>query len=102
MQLPFSTIFIFLYRTWCLLLGLTVNAFLNQHALDIIGELHDNIGDSLATIFKNLINNVFSKMPTDLWLPKEVEELETTVNPAQETDETQSTEAYTTIKDFLI
>ncbi|EFA03417.1 protein takeout isoform X1 [Tribolium castaneum] len=48
-------------------LGQTVNQFINQNALEIIGELKDSIGDSLAGIFTDIMNNVFTKMPTDLW-----------------------------------
>lgn len=49
-------------------LGLTMNNFLNQNAIEVIGELEDNIGSSLAGIFLQLINNIFSKIPLDLWL----------------------------------
>lgn len=45
-----------------------MNAFLNQNALEVISELEESIGESLAQIFKNIMNNVFSKIPTDLWL----------------------------------
>lgn len=41
---------------------------MNNNALEIIGELEDNISDSLAKIFTDVINNVYTKMPTDLWL----------------------------------
>jgi hypothetical protein len=49
-------------------LGQTVNQFINQNALEIIGELKDNIGESLAGIFTDIINNIYTKIPTDLWL----------------------------------
>lgn len=49
-------------------LGQTVNQFINNNALEIIGELEDNISESLAKIFTDVINNVYTKMPTDLWL----------------------------------
>lgn len=41
---------------------------MNQNALEVIGELQDSIAFGLAEIFTDLINNVYSKMPTDLWL----------------------------------
>ncbi|KAH1023698.1 protein takeout [Dendroctonus ponderosae] len=49
------------------ILGRTVNAFINQNGLEIIAELEESIANSLAQIFKKLMNNVFVKMPTDLW-----------------------------------
>lgn len=48
--------------------GHTVNSFLNQNSLEVVGELQDSIAQGLAEIFTDLINNVYSKMPTDLWL----------------------------------
>ncbi|GLV39172.1 uncharacterized protein CBL_06223 [Carabus blaptoides fortunei] len=53
------------------ILGTTVNNFLNKNALEVVGELSDNIGESLAEIFTDLMNNIFCKIPTDLWFPKE-------------------------------
>ncbi|RZB45738.1 JHBP domain containing protein, partial [Asbolus verrucosus] len=50
------------------ILGQTVNQFINQNALEIVGELEDSIGESLAAIFTDIMNNVYTKMPTDLWL----------------------------------
>lgn len=44
-----------------------MNAFINQNAIEIINELGDSIGSSLAIIFKELMNNIFTKIPTDLW-----------------------------------
>lgn len=52
----------------CLILGHTVNSFLNQNAVEVVGELQDSIAHGLAEIFTDLVNNVYSKMPTDLWL----------------------------------
>lgn len=52
-------------------LGNTVNGFLNQNALEVVTELQDSIGEGLAEIFMDLVNNVYSKMPTDLWLVDE-------------------------------
>lgn len=48
--------------------GHTVNSFLNQNSLEVVGELQDSIAQGLAEIFMDLVNNVYSKMPTDLWL----------------------------------
>jgi len=45
-----------------------VNAYINQNGLEIVSELEESIAGSLATIFTELINNVFTKIPTDLWL----------------------------------
>lgn len=36
--------------------------------MEIIDELEESIGESLAKIFKDLMNNIFTKIPTDLWL----------------------------------
>lgn len=52
----------------CSVVGHTVNTFLNQNAVEVVGELQDSIANGLAEIFMDLINNVYSKMPTDLWL----------------------------------
>ncbi|XP_025834607.1 uncharacterized protein LOC108734142, partial [Agrilus planipennis] len=49
-------------------LGQTVNSFLNKNSAEVISELSESIGDSLAIIFTDLMNEVFSKIPTDLWL----------------------------------
>ncbi|XP_044743565.1 protein takeout-like [Chrysoperla carnea] len=49
-------------------LGQTVNNFLNHHGLEVIGELSDSISESLAAIFLDLMNQIFSKLPLDLWL----------------------------------
>lgn len=56
-------------------LGLTMNNFLNQNAIEILNELEDSISSSLSVIFLELINNVFSKIPTDLWLLNDGDEL---------------------------
>lgn len=52
---------------FCNFIGQTVNAFINQNAIEIVNELSDSIGSSLAKIFKELMNNIFTKIPTDLW-----------------------------------
>lgn len=36
--------------------------------MEVVTELQDSIAIGLAEIFTDLINNVYSKMPTDLWL----------------------------------
>ncbi|XP_050310038.1 protein takeout-like [Anthonomus grandis grandis] len=48
-------------------LGHTVNSFINQNGLEIVAELEENLGNSLALIFMKLINNIFTKIPIDLW-----------------------------------
>ncbi|CAH0558253.1 unnamed protein product [Brassicogethes aeneus] len=55
------------------ILGKTVNSFINQNAVEIIDELEDSIGGSLAIIFRDLMNNIFTKIPTDLWLLSDAE-----------------------------
>lgn len=45
-----------------------MNAFINQNALEIVKELEDSIGESLAEVFTDIMNNVYIKMPVDLWL----------------------------------
>lgn len=48
--------------------GRTVNTFLNQNALEVVNDLKENIGENLSTIFKQIMNDAFSHMPTKLWL----------------------------------
>lgn len=48
--------------------GETVNNFINKNALEIIHELEESINESMAEIFIDLLNNIFSKLPTDFWL----------------------------------
>lgn len=48
--------------------GRTVNTFLNQNALEVVSDLKENIGENLSTIFKQIMNDAFSHMPTKLWL----------------------------------
>ena len=45
-----------------------MNQFMNQNAVEIIGELSDSIGESLAGIFTDVMNNIYTKIPMDLWL----------------------------------
>ncbi|XP_025415710.1 protein takeout-like [Sipha flava] len=49
-------------------LGRTVNTFLNQNALEVVNDLKENIGENLSIIFKQIMNDAFSHMPTRLWL----------------------------------
>lgn len=49
-------------------LGASLNMFLNQNAKEVISELRSDLEYGLADIFTGLWNNVFSKMPTKLWL----------------------------------
>ncbi|KAL3282201.1 hypothetical protein HHI36_005395 [Cryptolaemus montrouzieri] len=48
--------------------GETVNNFINKNAMEIIQELEESINQSMADIFIHLLNNIFAKLPTDLWL----------------------------------
>jgi len=57
-------------------LGLTVNTFLNQNGLEIVKELEEPLSENLAQIFTDIINNIFVKLPTDLWLIDDHEEQE--------------------------
>jgi len=41
---------------------------LNQNALEVVDELKENIGENLSTIFKQIMNDAFSHIPTKLWL----------------------------------
>ncbi|XP_046392876.1 protein takeout-like [Ischnura elegans] len=50
------------------LLGLTVNNFLNQNSKEVIAELRGSVGRSLGELFKRIMNEGFSHMPTHLWL----------------------------------
>lgn len=50
------------------LLGLTVNNFLNQNSKEVIAEIRGAIGRSLSDVFKRIMNEGFSHLPTDLWL----------------------------------
>ncbi|KAG4080304.1 hypothetical protein HA402_010796 [Bradysia odoriphaga] len=49
-------------------LGSSLNMFLNQNANEVISELRPDLEKGLADIFTGLWNNVFSKLPIDLWL----------------------------------
>lgn len=49
-------------------LGRTVNTFLNQNALEVVDDLKENIGENLSGVFKQIMNDAFSHMPTKLWL----------------------------------
>lgn len=49
--------------------GVTVNKFLNEHGLEIVQELEETVGESLSEIFLDITNNLFTKIPTELWLP---------------------------------
>ncbi|XP_055850304.1 protein takeout [Episyrphus balteatus] len=50
------------------ILGTSINQFLNQNGNEIIAELRPDLELGLADIFIGLWNNVFSKLPTKLWL----------------------------------
>ncbi|KAK9503717.1 hypothetical protein O3M35_010219 [Rhynocoris fuscipes] len=50
-------------------LGHTVNQFVNKNALEIVDELQDNIGESLAHVFKRVMNDAFGRIPTKFWIP---------------------------------
>ncbi|XP_075236431.1 protein takeout-like [Lycorma delicatula] len=52
-------------------LGHTVNTFINKNSLEIIDELKDNIGESLALVFKKIMNDSFGRIPTKFWLPED-------------------------------
>lgn len=49
-------------------LGHTMNLFLNKHALEIVEELKENIGESLSVVFKKIMNDGFGRIPTKFWL----------------------------------
>ncbi|BES97647.1 Haemolymph juvenile hormone Hypothetical protein protein (JHBP) [Nesidiocoris tenuis] len=49
-------------------LGHTVNTFLNKNSLEILDELNENIGDSLAFVFLKVMNDAFGRIPTKYWL----------------------------------
>lgn len=49
-------------------LGASLNLFLNQNANEVISELRPDLENGLAMIFKGLWNNVYSKLPLNLWL----------------------------------
>lgn len=51
--------------------GHTVNNFLNKNALEVVEELKENIGDSLAALFKKVMNDAFGRIPTKYWIPKD-------------------------------
>uniref|UniRef100_T1GGV1 Uncharacterized protein n=1 Tax=Megaselia scalaris TaxID=36166 RepID=T1GGV1_MEGSC len=50
------------------ILGASINSFLNQNSDEIIKELRPDLEAGLAETFKGLWNDVFSKIPTKLWL----------------------------------
>uniref|UniRef100_A0AAU6SHN7 Protein takeout-like protein n=1 Tax=Maconellicoccus hirsutus TaxID=177089 RepID=A0AAU6SHN7_MACHI len=49
-------------------LGRTVNTFLNENSVEVVNELKENIGESLSGVFKKIMNDAFSHIPTKLWL----------------------------------
>ncbi|KAK7601698.1 hypothetical protein V9T40_009139 [Parthenolecanium corni] len=51
-----------------IVLGRTVNQFLNENSKEVVNELKENIGESLAGVFKKIMNDAFSHIPTRLWL----------------------------------
>ncbi|XP_014289106.1 protein takeout [Halyomorpha halys] len=52
-------------------LGHTVNNFLNKNALEVVEELKENIGENLAVVFKKIMNDAFTRIPTRFWIPKD-------------------------------
>lgn len=60
-----------------------MNTFLNERGGEIVKELEESISDGLAEIFIDITNNIFSKLPTDFWLPK----IETTKNADNSEDD---------------
>lgn len=48
-----------------------MNQFLNKNALEIVDELQDNIGESLAYVFKRVMNDAFGRIPTKFWIPQD-------------------------------
>lgn len=46
-------------------LGDTMNQFLNDNWVEIYDELKQGIFDALGTVFTNLLNNVFLRIPYD-------------------------------------
>lgn len=48
-----------------------MNKFINDNALGILYELKDTISSGLSMIFKRIMNQAFSHMPTDLWLKED-------------------------------
>ncbi|KAL1140559.1 hypothetical protein AAG570_000489 [Ranatra chinensis] len=52
-------------------LGHTLNTFLNKNALEVVDELKENIGESLAAVFKKVMNDAFGRVPTKFWIPRE-------------------------------
>lgn len=45
-----------------------MNQFLNENSKEVVNELKENIGESLAAVFKKIMNDAFSHIPTKLWL----------------------------------
>lgn len=55
-------------RDTCFITGRTVNTFLNENSKEVVNELKENIGESLSGVFKKIMNDAFSHIPTKLWL----------------------------------
>ncbi|XP_023709316.2 protein takeout [Cryptotermes secundus] len=49
-------------------LGRTMNAFVNKNALEIVRELKEPLGESFSVAFKDIMNNMLSHLPLDIWL----------------------------------
>jgi hypothetical protein len=45
-----------------------MNAFVNKNALEIVKELKEPLGESFSVAFKDIMNNMLSHMPLDIWL----------------------------------
>ena len=50
------------------ILGASINNFLNTNADEVIKELRPDLERGLSGTFKDLWNDLFSKIPTKLWL----------------------------------
>lgn len=52
----------------CPVSGRTMNAFVNKNALEIVRELKEPLGESFSVAFKDIMNNMLSHLPLDIWL----------------------------------
>lgn len=49
-------------------LGEAINQFLNQNAIEIIQEMRPAASQSIARIFKDVLDKAFRNIPIKLWL----------------------------------
>ncbi|XP_047108334.1 protein takeout-like [Schistocerca piceifrons] len=50
-------------------LGHTLNTFLNKNGQEVLADLEEPLGEALSEVFIVLVNQIFTHIPLDIWLP---------------------------------